>query len=99
MADNHTVAERVSFVVPTRNTERTLAACLASVRAQDHPDVELVVVDNASTDGTAAIAREHADIFEAAGPERSAQRNRGATLASGSCGRRSTRCWRLRATA
>jgi glycosyltransferase involved in cell wall biosynthesis len=84
MADDRTVTERVSFVVPTRNTERTLAACLASIRAQDHPDVELVVVDNRSTDMTAAIARAHADVFESAGPERSAQRNLGADLASGS---------------
>jgi arabinofuranan 3-O-arabinosyltransferase len=67
----------VTVVVPTRNAARTLAACLASVRAQTHPDVEVVVVDNASIDATPAIAAAGADLVERAGPERSAQRNHG----------------------
>lgn len=77
------MTERVTVVVPTRNNERTIAACLESVRAQDHPDVELVVVDNHSDDATPVIARRFADRFETAGPERSAQRNRGIELATG----------------
>lgn len=69
----------VGVVVPTRNSERTLRACLESLRTQRlRPTI--VVVDNHSTDGTAAIARELADVFSVAGPERSAQRNRGAAL-------------------
>jgi glycosyltransferase involved in cell wall biosynthesis len=74
---------RVSVVVPTRNSARTLEACLASVRAQAYPDVELIVVDNDSTDGTAEVASAYADRLLAAGPERSAQRNAGASAASG----------------
>lgn len=74
---------RLSIVVPTRNSIRTIEACLRSVRAQTHADVELVVVDNHSTDGTFEVARRLADIVERRGPERSAQRNRGAVLASG----------------
>lgn len=77
------MTERVSVVVPTRNNERTIGACLASVRAQDHPEVELLVIDNHSTDATADLARPYADRFERAGPERSAQRNRGIDLATG----------------
>ena len=73
----------VTVVVPTRNVERTIDACLASVKAQDHPAVELIVVDNDSTDRTPEIARRWADRFESAGPERSAQRNLGYSLASG----------------
>jgi glycosyltransferase involved in cell wall biosynthesis len=38
------------------NAEKHLATCLRSVRAQDHPDVEHVIVDGASTDGTVEIA-------------------------------------------
>jgi glycosyltransferase involved in cell wall biosynthesis len=72
----------VTVVVPTRNSIRTLAACLESVRAQDAP-VELVVVDNGSTDGTAELAGRLADVAVAGGPERSAQRNTGARLARG----------------
>jgi glycosyltransferase involved in cell wall biosynthesis len=78
------VETRVSFVVPTKNAARTLGACLQSIREQDLEDVEIVVVDNFSTDATPAIGRELADVFDSCGPERSAQRNRGARLAAGS---------------
>lgn len=79
----HRVAGRVSVVVPTRNNARTIAACVASARAQDG-DVEVIVVDNSSDDGTRELAtRAGADVVVVAGPERSAQRNRGADLASG----------------
>lgn len=73
----------MSVVVTTRDVERTLDACLRSVRAQDHPSLELVVVDNASTDSTEEIARRYADIVLVAGPERSAQRNLGVAAANG----------------
>ena len=65
------------MVVPTRNSTRTVEACLRSIRAQTVP-VTVVVVDNGSSDGTAHLAREIADLVFDAGPERSAQRNRGA---------------------
>jgi glycosyltransferase involved in cell wall biosynthesis len=74
---------RVSCIIPTRNSESTLGACLASLRRQTHPDVELVVVDNKSSDDTPGIARRLADSFIDAGPERSAQRNAGARVATG----------------
>jgi len=76
-------APLVTVVVPTRDAGRTLRACLESVRAQDHPAVELVVVDNASTAGTFEVATELADLAVRGGPERSAQRNRGVELARG----------------
>lgn len=72
----------VTVVVPTRNSLRTLAACLGSIRTQDVP-VELIVVDNDSTDGTYELARELADTAVRGGPERSAQRNTGVRLAGG----------------
>lgn len=74
---------RVSFVIPTRDNARTIFACVASARAQEG-DVEVIVVDNSSGDGTRDLARQAgADIVIVAGPERSAQRNRGAELATG----------------
>ena len=74
------LAELVSVVVPTRNAARTLDACLRSIRSQTYGRVELVVVDNHSLDATPEIARRYVDAFETSGPERSAQRNRGASV-------------------
>jgi glycosyltransferase involved in cell wall biosynthesis len=50
---------RVSFVVPTLNSERTLEACLSAIFAQQFPraDYEVVIADAGSMDGTVAIAR------------------------------------------
>lgn len=73
----------VSVVVPTRDNERTIEACLASVRRQTHRAVELIVVDNGSRDGTRATAERFADHVLAGGPERSAQRNLGIQAATG----------------
>ena len=46
----------VSILVPARNEERGLAACLASLSAQTYPRLQLVVVDDGSGDRTAEIA-------------------------------------------
>jgi hypothetical protein len=73
----------VSAIVPTKNVGRTIRGCLESIRQQDHPDLELIVVDNHSTDDTLAIARELADVAVLGGPERSAQRNQAIALARG----------------
>ncbi|PRY32183.1 glycosyl transferase family 2 [Pseudosporangium ferrugineum] len=70
-------------MVPTYHSARTLDACLASLRNQNHPDVEVVVVDNGSADATTEIARRHADQVLQWGPERSAQRNHGTARSSG----------------
>jgi glycosyltransferase involved in cell wall biosynthesis len=72
----------VSVIVTTRNSAATLEALLRSVRNQSVP-VELLVIDNASRDGTPEIASRLADHFEDAGPERSRQRNLGAERARG----------------
>jgi glycosyltransferase involved in cell wall biosynthesis len=76
-------APLVTVVVPTRDAARTLPACLRSVRAQTHPAVELIVVDNWSADGTWELARRLADVALRGGPERSEQRNLGIARARG----------------
>ncbi len=78
-----TTPSLVSVVVPTKNVGRTLRRCLESVRAQDYPHLELVVVDNFSSDDTFAIAQELADVAFQLGPERSAQRNAGIARCTG----------------
>lgn len=47
----------ISIVVPAHNAAAYLAATLAAVRRQTVADWELIVVDDGSTDGTAALAR------------------------------------------
>lgn len=46
---------RVSIVIPCHNVEEHLGAALASVFAQDHADLDVVCVNDGSTDGTAAL--------------------------------------------
>ena len=48
---------RLSVVVVNWNSRDDVLACLASLAAQTHDDLEVVVVDNASTDGSAAAIR------------------------------------------
>lgn len=48
---------RVSIIIPARNEERNLPCLLDSLLAQDLQPDEVLVVDDGSTDGTAAIAR------------------------------------------
>ncbi|MGW8567304.1 glycosyltransferase family 2 protein [Isoptericola sp. NPDC055881] len=50
----------VTVGVPVWNGERYLAKALAALRDQDLDDVEFVVADNGSTDGTVEIARSFA---------------------------------------
>ena len=48
---------RVSAIIPAKDEEATLADCLASVRSQSYPNLEILIVDDRSTDRTAEIAR------------------------------------------
>lgn len=50
---------RVSIAVPVFNGERYLRESLDGLLAQTFTDFELVIADNASTDGTEAICREY----------------------------------------
>lgn len=51
----------VSIGMPVFNEARYIDAALLSLRAQTEANIEIIVCDNASTDGTAAICRKHAD--------------------------------------
>lgn len=54
----------VSFCIPTYNNESTIKACLSSYRNQNYQNIEIVVVDNGSTDRTVEIARQYADTIK-----------------------------------
>ncbi|MEP7086966.1 MAG: glycosyltransferase family 2 protein [Gemmatimonadota bacterium] len=50
----------VSVIVPAHNAERYLEDALRSLRAQTLADIEIIVIDDGSTDGTRTIAVRHA---------------------------------------
>ncbi|HEX4346658.1 MAG TPA: glycosyltransferase family A protein [Vicinamibacterales bacterium] len=52
---------RVSVIMPAFNTEPYIAAAIASAQAQTVRDIEVVVVDDGSRDGTLAAARHAAE--------------------------------------
>lgn len=74
---------RVSVIVPTYNSSKFLGACLESVVQQTYENIELIVVDNNSTDDTKKIAKKYTDKIFNKGPERSAQVNFGVEQATG----------------
>lgn len=75
----------VSVIVPAYNAEASLERTLSSLLAQDYEPLEVIVVDDGSTDGTAEVAARFPDVVvvrqENAGP--SAARNRGVEAANG----------------
>ena len=79
----------ISVIVPCYNAKRYLSVCLESLKAQKQPEIEIILIDDGSTDGTGA----QLDAFAAKEPRAkvihtenggvSAARNRGIALASG----------------
>jgi glycosyltransferase involved in cell wall biosynthesis len=47
---------KVSVVIPAHNEEKNISGTIRSLLAQDYPDFEIIVIDNASTDRTAQVA-------------------------------------------
>jgi len=76
----------VSVIIPTHDRRRLLRRALDSVRAQSRPPEQVIVVDDGSRDGTAAmVRREYPDVELLRQPCRgvSAARNRGIEHATG----------------
>ena len=51
---------KISVLIPAYNVEKYIARCLDSVIAQTFRDIEIIIVNDGSTDGTAAIIDEYA---------------------------------------
>ena len=80
----------ISVVIPARNAAAFLERSVGSVLAQRHPEWELLLVDNASTDGTratmdrlAAAHPGHIRVLHEARPGASRARNAGLAAARG----------------
>ncbi|MBU5678840.1 MAG: glycosyltransferase, partial [Candidatus Aenigmarchaeota archaeon] len=48
----------VSIIIPTYNSEKTIAKCLESIKNQSYKNIEIIVVDSFSSDGTVEISKE-----------------------------------------
>ncbi len=58
MPDNNPL---VSICIPTYNREKMVGKAIGSALAQTYRNIEVIVVDNASTDATEAVVRSYAD--------------------------------------
>src|SRR5262245_12816454 len=56
---------RVSVIVCAYNAERTMDACLTSLRTLNYPDYEVIVVNDGSKDSTLAITERHKQAYDA----------------------------------
>jgi len=79
------VARSVSVVIPARDAAETVGGVLEALAAQEPAPAEVIVVDDASRDGTAAIAEQHGAKVVRVERSRSAggARNRGWDEATG----------------
>lgn len=75
----------VSVIIATRNSASSISKCLTSIDTQGYPKekIEIIVVDNKSSDQTVALAGRFTNKVFFKGPERSAQRNLGIHRAEG----------------
>ena len=79
----------ISFIVPIYNAEQYLPACLDSLLGQTVRDLQIILVDDSSTDGSLAVAQRYAaqdtriEIYVQSHAGQSAARNKGLTYAKG----------------
>jgi glycosyltransferase involved in cell wall biosynthesis len=79
------ISHLISIITPTRNAEGTLAETLESVGSRNFPDVEHLLIDALSSDGTLAIAAQYPRLKIISERDRGIYdgMNKGARLASG----------------
>lgn len=79
----------ISFIIPIYNAEKYLSACITSLVCQTEKDLQIILVDDGSTDRSLAIAQEWAakdarlEVYHQPNAGQSAARNRGLKHAKG----------------
>ena len=73
----------VSIIIPTYNSEKTLAKCLESIKNQSYKNIEVIVVDRFSSDKTNQIAKKYGAKIYSLNCERAKAKNFGAKKANG----------------
>ena len=69
--------KKVSVVITTKNEEKNIINCLESILNQSYKPIEIIVIDNKSSDRTKLLAKRYTKLVFDYGPECSAQRNYG----------------------
>jgi len=80
------VAGQVSVIIPVRDGERYLSQAIESVLSQTHPPVEVIVVDNGSSDQSRQIAQRFGgavQVLDEPAPGAARARNAGIRVARG----------------
>lgn len=78
--------QRISVIIPTYQHARSLPACLDSVLGQDYENIEVIVVDDGSTDDTQDVLRRYEDkvtVITQSNQGANPARNRGFATSSG----------------
>ena len=73
----------VSVIIPTKNNEKKLTKCLFSIKQQNYPNIEIIIIDAFSTDETRNIAERLGAKVMQLQSERTKAKNYGAQLAKG----------------
>lgn len=73
----------VSVIITTKNEEDVIEKLIQSIKRQSYKYIEIILVDNNSSDKTLDLAKKMGINIYTYGPERSAQRNFGAKKAEG----------------
>ena len=58
------MTEKVSVIVPVYNVEKYLRQCLDSILQQTYQNLEILIINDGSTDGSDAICREYLEKDE-----------------------------------
>jgi len=75
---------RISIVINAHNEEKNIGACLCSLKAQTKKPLEIIVINQRSSDKTASISKKHgAIVYEYGGPTRGDARDYGWRKARG----------------
>src|SRR6266705_167415 len=82
-SEGHCNSPAVSVIIPSKNSDSTIANCLSSIISQSYEPIEIIVVDCFSTDLTREIAQRMGALVISNEGERSVAKNLGAKFANG----------------
>ena len=60
---DHGSKSKISVIIPARNEEKILRKCLDSVVMQDYPNLEIILINDSSTDKTEEIMNEYSFLI------------------------------------